>query len=276
MAPKIHRLDPDEMAKDLKFPERTGGGRGGGDIWFNWPKKDYEQWHRFRFIDAVGKAKLPWVGHCCHYRQIGRKRSGWPGLDGSGRTRAITCTEYHLEQPCPVCELIAYCERQGDEPKGLGPQVQWLTNIITEDNEVKVWGRTPVSVIRKLKELHDNPRFGPKLFDAVNGRDMEIIRHGYEGADFNEISYETVHCDPSEIEVEDWESQVKDLTSFIKYYDRDLIIRVLEAQLGDIYPVAQCFRGQARSKARPSKKKVAKRKVAKKTARKKTGGKRKR
>lgn len=249
MAGKPRRIDPTAMGEKLKFPPRTGRAAGGGDsFWFNWP--DYEKWHRVRFIGPWDDATKPWTGHCCHYRRVGTKPGAWPGLDGSGKNRAITCSEYHLEKPCPVCELIAYCETRGQEPMGISPKVQWLTNVIFEDDSrAKVWGSTPVSVIKKLKELYANPRFGEEIFDPLLGRDMEIIRHGHEGADWNEISYGVEHCDPSEIAVPDWESKVQTLSSFIKHYDRALVIRVLEAQMGDILPVRECFREELREMA---------------------------
>ena len=77
---------------------------------------------------------------------------------------------------------------------------------------------------------------------------MEIIRTGNPD-DLSSISYETVHCDPSEIAVPDWEAKVQTLSSFIKHYPRELVIQVLEAQMGDILPVRECFRDELREMA---------------------------
>jgi len=241
MAGKLRRIDPAAMGENLKFPVR--GGRGGDrGFWFNWP--DYGNWHRVRFLGPWEDAREPWTGHCCHYRRVGNKPSAWPGLDGSGKNRAITCSEYHLDTPCPVCDLIAYCEKRGQEVKAIAPKVQWLTNVVV-DNQVKVWGATPVTVIKKLKELYHNTRFGEAIFDPVLGRDMEIIRTG-NPEDLSSISYEIVHCDPSAIVVPDWESKVQTLSSFVKHYERALVIQVLEAQVGDMLPVRECFREELR------------------------------
>lgn len=240
MPGKARRINMDKIGGKLKFPPRPKGSKGG--IFFNW--EGYDEWQEVRFIQPWDDTDEVWIGHCCHYQQIGANRSGWAGLDGSGQNRAITCSKYHDEISCPVCELIAYCEERKQDAKGIGPKVQWLTNVIV-DGQVKVWGRTPVTVIKKLKALVKNPRFGPTIFDPVNGRAMEIIRTGSKD-DLQSIEYSIETCDPSEITVPDWEKQVKTLSKFIIRYDRARVIQVLEAQVGDFLPVRDCFRKELR------------------------------
>lgn len=287
MASKIRALNTDKLDKDLTVftpSRRSGGGAGGGGAWFSWP--DYEQWHPTRFLGPWDDADQPWTAHCAHYCQIGQTRSGWAGLDGSGKRRAITCSEYadhpdHIPvESCPVCELIAYCEQRGQDVKGLRYKVQWLTNVSFEGGPMQVWGSTPVTIIKKLKALGTpkNKRFGPKIFDVRYGRDMDIIRHGDPNV-LSSIEYDLTPCDPSPFKVPDWEEGMKTLSSFIKHYDRELVIKVLEAQVGDFLPVRECFRkelqGGAATAPRTSKRTPArtksptKKKVTKKVTKKK-------
>lgn len=276
MPGRICTIDPEDMAEGLKFPTQPGrSGRGSGDgIFWNYP--DYNEWHQIRFMGIWAEEdappsqipKHPWTGHCCHYRQMGENRSGWPGLDGSGRNRAITCNRYHWDEYCAMCDLIEYCEQRGIELKGMGPQIQWLMNIVA-DEQAYVWGRVPLTVIRRLKDLYKNPRFGPNIFDPVKGRDFEVIRR----ATMNEkgkpilssIEYDMVHCDPSPIQVPDWEDRMQVLDRFITRYDDDVVKKVIEQQLGDMYPVKECWKPKRSTKkkaARPTK--AAKKRVVKK------------
>jgi hypothetical protein len=264
------RINMKKAAGRLKF---GGAGRPGGGLFFNWP--DYNVWHELRFLGPWHEdTDEVWTQHVLHYKQIGERRSGFAGLDPKGN-KAITCSEFHLGEPCAVCQLIAWCEERSiPGVSGIMAKDQFLTNIVYE-NMLKVWGDTKKTIIKKLKTYLNNPRLGSEMFDIETGRNVEIVRTG-DKEDLQSIEYDMQVLDPSPIVLPTgWEKKVPQLSKFIQTWDRNEIIEVLIANLGGHIPVKDCFRRPARRSsttkppARKTKPAVRKTKAAKKTTKKK-------